>query len=91
MATKKQETNEGGNRLHDLVEFYAFKDSDKYKDDICVGVNGKIYQIKRGETVYLPRNVYLILKRSLDQDKRTADLISLESGKFELETRQRGY
>ena len=66
----------------DLVPFRAFKDSDKYSDDIVVGVNGKIYKIKRGVTVMIPRHVYAVLENSMNQDSRTADLIAKEKESY---------
>ena len=50
MANKPQDMNE-------LVPFFAFRDNDKYKDDIFVGWNGKGYQIQRGKQVMIPRGV----------------------------------
>lgn len=44
--------------LNESVPFYAFKDNDKYKDDIVVGINGKNWQIKRGIQMLIPRFVY---------------------------------
>lgn len=36
-----------------------------------VGLNGKIYQIKRGETVMVPEGVYEIIKNSQSEDAKT--------------------
>ena len=58
--------------LNELVPFEAFKDNDKYKDDITVIVNGKIWRIKRGEEVMIPRYVYNVLKQSEKQDRAAA-------------------
>ena len=68
--------------LMEKVPFYAFKDSGKYRDDIVVGYNGKIYRIKRGENVMIPRAVYNIIKNSMDQDAHTADLIDAQKNEF---------
>lgn len=57
------------------VPFRAFKDSGKYKDDIVVGLNGKIYVIQRGKDVMIPRNVREIIYQSMAQDEATADMI----------------
>lgn len=57
------------------VPFRAFKDSGKYKDDIIVGYNGKIYQIQRGKDVMIPRAVREIILQSMAQDEATADMI----------------
>jgi hypothetical protein len=67
--------------LNERVPFRAFKDSKKYKDDISVQVNGKIWLIKRGETVYIPRFVYL----AIDQAERQL----AEAANFQLELTQK--
>ena len=54
--------------LNELVPFEAFKDNDKYKDDITVIVNGKIWRIQRGVEVMIPRYVYNVIKQSEKQD-----------------------
>ena len=58
---------------NELVPFEAFKDNDKYKDDITVIVNGKPWRIKRGEEVMIPRYVYDVLKQSEKQDRAAAN------------------
>ena len=60
------------------VDFYAFKDTNKYKDDIFVGVNGKAYKIQRGKHTRIPKAVAEILENSMEQDARTAELIERE-------------
>jgi hypothetical protein len=56
-----------------LVAYEAFKDNDKYKDDITVIVNGKIWRIKRGEKVMIPEAVYEVLMNSHEQAKAAAN------------------
>lgn len=68
--------------MRELVPFYAFKDDDKYKDDITVGVNGRVFRIKRGVEVMIPRYVYNVLVRGLNQDTKTADLINAQSDAY---------
>ena len=63
----------------ELVDFYAFKDSDRYKDDIIVAVNGRVWRIQRGEHVKIPRYVYEVLANSQRQDTYTANLIERET------------
>lgn len=70
------------------VPYRAFKDSGKYKDDIVVGYNGKVYQIKRGVEVMIPRAVREIIYQSEEQDQRTSDLIDQESSRFREESRR---
>ena len=58
-----------------MVMISTFKDADKYRDDLIVGVNGKNYVIQRGKTVAVPPYVAAILENSMAQDLRVADLI----------------
>ena len=61
--------------MKELVDFYAFKDSGKYKDDIIVGINGKFLRIMRGVKVQIPRAYYEVLMQSQEQDAKTANLM----------------
>lgn len=74
----------------EMVEIRLFKDNNKYKDDVYVGVNGRGYLIKRGQTVRVPRAVYEIIENSRNQDEYTARLIEQESTRYENESRARG-
>lgn len=76
--------------LKERVPFYAFKDNGKYKDDITVGVNGRVFRIKRGETVYIPRYVYNVLMNSMAQDASTADYIDQQSNAYAREAKSWG-
>ena len=69
MAAKKKE---GSN----LVPVVLFKDNGKYKDDVTVGLNGKIWRIKRGETVMVPKEVKEVLDHSEHQDRATSNMIT---------------
>ena len=89
MAVKK--TAETKNDPNELVEFEAFYDGDKYKDDIFVAVNGRRWQIKRGVKVKIPRYVYEVIQNSAEQDKETADLMERESRGYATATRSLGY
>lgn len=62
--------------LEERIPFQAFKDNDKYKDDISVQVNGKIWQIQRGKRVMIPRYVYLALRQS---DRQLAEAATREA------------
>lgn len=66
-----------------MVSFFAFKDNDKYKDDIVVGLNGKMYTIQRGKHVRIPKPVYEIVRRSMDQDAATAEMLEQKSREYE--------
>lgn len=89
MATNKPNVKKDD--PNELVEFEAFYDGDKYKDDIYVAVNGRRFQIKRGEKVKIPRYVYQEILNSEAQDKAAARLMEKESTKFEKESSALGY
>lgn len=70
-------TNDDG-----MVEIELMKDNDKYKDDVTVIVNGKAYQIKRGEKVKVPKAVAEVLDNAKAQRKfasRTIDRLREKS------------
>ena len=85
-ATEAVEKDSGA----ELVPIRLFKDNDKYKDDVFVAVNGRSFQIKRGETVTVPAYVAEVLEQSMAQDNATANLIERQSGDYAAETRARG-
>lgn len=66
-----------------MVPFWAFKDDDRYKDDIVVGWNGRVYRIQRGKHVRIPREVYNIIRRSMAQDAATAEMLEQKSREYE--------
>ena len=68
-ATKKEQKEE-------MVMIRLFKDANKYKDDVTVCVNGKVWRIQRGVNVEVPKYVADVLERSQDQDTQTANLIN---------------
>ena len=55
------------------VTIELFRDNDKYRDDLIVGVNGKYYQIQRGIPVSVPRSVAEVIANSKAQDSAAAD------------------
>lgn len=73
-----------------MVKIRLFKDNDKYKDDVFVAVNGKSFQIKRGEEVEVPDYVWEVLERQMAQDQATANLISRQSDEYAAEAARRG-
>lgn len=73
----------------ELVEAELFKDNGAYKDDVFVCVNGKPYNIKRGEKVKVPRSVKEVLDASKRQDQKTADMMQEEQDKFLSESKNR--
>ena len=66
-----------------MVSFFAFKDDGKYKDDIVVGLNGKIYRIQRGKYVRIPKDVYDIIRQSMAQDAATAEYLESKRREYE--------
>lgn len=50
--------------MAELVEVYLPKATGREENFVFVGLNGKGYQIKRGEPVLVPRPVYDILEAS---------------------------
>lgn len=59
-----------------MVTIELFKDKDKYKHDMKVAVNGRVWRIKRGVPVQVPDFVAEVISASLKQDGKTADLIT---------------
>lgn len=72
-----------------MVPIRLFKDNGKYKDDVFVAVNGRSFQIKRGENVMVPDYVAAVLEQSMAQDMATANLIEEESSRYEAEAKLR--
>lgn len=87
MAEKKDATDEVVMKSekeywNERVPFKAFKDNGKYKDDLVVGINGKLWRIQRGVEIMIPRNVREVIYQSMDQDAATANLIERESNAY---------
>ncbi len=59
--------------MRERVNYMAFKDDGKYKDDIPVIVNGHNFIIQRGVVVQIPRYVVSILE-SKDRELRAANI-----------------
>ena len=57
------------------IEIQLFKDSGKYKDDEQVAINGVMYLIQRGKPVKVKRKVAEVLRLSMEQQGKTADMI----------------
>ena len=58
---------------NELVTVKLFKDTDKYKDDVFVAVNGKGMIVPRGKEVKIPRKYAIALKNSEAQDSFAAE------------------
>ena len=76
--------------LNELVQIELFKDNDKYKADLPVGWNGKLYVIQRGKPVMVPRAVAQIVENQIAQDKATSMLIEREASEFAAEAEKHG-
>lgn len=66
---------------NELVAVKLFYDGEKYKDDVFVAVNGRKYQIKRGEPVMVPRYIKEVLDNSQKQDAAASRYMEEESEK----------
>lgn len=75
---QKKKAEEEKAYYNEEVEIELFKDSGKYKDDVFVAVNGVGCQIQRGKKIKVKRKYALALENSLNQDKKTSDLIDLK-------------
>ena len=60
--------------LEEKVKFKAFKDSEHYKDDLVVKVNGDRLQIPRGVWFAIPRKFYFALENAERQLGLAADV-----------------
>ena len=64
------------------VKIRLFKDNERYKDDVTVVVNGKVWRIQRGKEVEVPVYVWNVIKKGMEQDFNTATLIQTEEASF---------
>lgn len=72
-TTNAKKTDESAETM---VKIRLFKDGNKYKDDVPVIVNGKCWQVQRGVTVEVPEVVAEALEWSMEQDAKTAEMIT---------------
>ena len=64
----------------DRVNVYLMRDSDKYKGDVFVQVNGVGYIIQRGKNVKVPKAVAEVLRHSEEMDgEAMAKIVAAES------------
>lgn len=68
--------------MNEEVEVKLFKDNNKYKDPVFVGVNGETIAIERGVRVKIKRKFAEVLDNSDMQDYETSLLIERKSGEF---------
>lgn len=76
--------------LEDEVEITLFKDADKYKDDLFVGLNGHGILIKRGVPVTIKRKYYLVIKQSEQMEAVVSDLLDKAVRDYEAESKKYG-
>ena len=81
-AVKENENGRGMLEGEEMVTIRLFKDNERYKDDVFVAINGRSFQIKRGESVQVPKCVADVLEQSMDQDAATAKLMDRESAAY---------
>ena len=66
----------------EYVEISLFKDNNKYRDDVPVGVNGDIHLVQRGKKIQMKRKHAKVLELSNIQDFETSELIEKKSSEF---------
>ena len=72
--------------LNDEVVVTLFKDADRYKDDLFVGLNGVGLNIKRGEPVKIKRKFARVIEESQIMDVQTSNAIIKAVEQFEKDT-----
>lgn len=68
--------------MEEYVEVRLFKDNNKYKDDVVVGVNGEFCQIQRGVPVKIKRKFAEVLDSSSLQDYETSVLMEKKQAEY---------
>lgn len=75
MAVKKQNTAQEAEAVQaepteekDTVVIWLFKDNQRYKAPVFVGVNGVTYLVQRGVDVEVPKAVAEVLEHSEEMD-----------------------
>ena len=74
-AVQATEAVPAGPDPNELVTVRLFRDTERYRDDVFVAVNGKRFQIKRGVEVQVPRYVKEVLDHSMNQDLYAAQML----------------
>lgn len=75
----EEEKAEYDKYMDELVEVKLFKDNNKYKEPVFVGVNGETIAIERGVRVKIKRKFAEVLDNSDNQDYETSMLIEAKS------------
>jgi hypothetical protein len=79
---QKKAKEESDAYWNEYVEIELFKDNNKYKDDVPVGVNGEICLVKRGEKVKIKRKFAAVLENSKRQDIATSEFMEQKAREF---------
>ena len=56
---------------NELVPYTPFYDGHEYKDDLVVGINGRRWQLKRGDQHMIPRYVYNAIMDDMSEMAKT--------------------
>lgn len=67
----------------EYVEIRLFKDGDKYKDDVLVGINGYMCRVKRGIPVKIKRRFAEVIAQSEDNVAKVNAGFLSRDGKME--------
>lgn len=85
-ATNGRKRGEMDEALRDSMEEYVevrlFKDNNKYKDDVMVGVNGEFCLIQRGVPVKIKRKFAEVLDASSVQDYETSVMLEKKQAEY---------
>lgn len=96
-AAREKKSEEKGSISHrkkkkskaeEMVTIKLFKDNKDYKDDVVVGVNGKMWKIQRGVEVKVPAYVAEVIERSQEQDKQAADNLERLVSQYKEKTKE---
>lgn len=74
----------------ETVKIKLMKDDQRYKDDVHVVVNGRVYVIQRGVEVEVPKYVAEVIENSMAQQAAAYDYSDRLSREFESESARRG-
>lgn len=67
----------------DYVEIRLFRDGDKYRDDVLVGINGYMCRIKRGVPVKIKRSFAKVIAESEDSIAAVNSEVLMKDGRME--------
>ena len=67
---------------NEYVEIELFKDNNKYRDDVPIGINGELCVVQRGKKIKVKRKYADVLEKSNRQDFATSELIEQKSSEY---------